>query len=76
MASHTATELRDAAALLASVARRIGVEPEAMSAPQSERVSAPAIVPAALAGEISVRRGDEARTPFDIERELSGARAA
>jgi glycine C-acetyltransferase/8-amino-7-oxononanoate synthase len=88
MATHTATELREAAALLGRIARRIGLDPAAMAPGESERR-----VPLTLAGspdfpgEISAHRpaaapfdaaGEPASVgvPFDIEREPSGARAA
>lgn len=91
MASHTASELREAAGLLGRVARRIGLDPESLTAGQVERQAPPrASAGEDFAGEISARRagaapfdaersgapaGDSA-APFDIERDLSGARAA
>jgi 8-amino-7-oxononanoate synthase len=86
MASHTAGELRSAAALLGRIAHRIGLDPGSMAAGHPERLAAreEAWQEADFAGEISASRradgpfdGERATgAPFDIERDLSGARAA
>jgi 8-amino-7-oxononanoate synthase len=87
MASHTPAELRAAAGLLGTVARRIGLDPSTMAPAQDERRTPPEMQSPAVdfAGEIMAHRGDSTlatpaaglvAAPFDIERELSSARAA
>jgi glycine C-acetyltransferase/8-amino-7-oxononanoate synthase len=73
MASHTHTELEMAAGILGAAARRIGIEPEDMIAPEPERV-APAAEPEPVGlGAPRLPRAGTAAGPFDLELEQAAA---
>ncbi|HEY0517737.1 MAG TPA: 8-amino-7-oxononanoate synthase [Solirubrobacteraceae bacterium] len=75
MASHTTTELRMAAEIFGAAARRIGLEPAAISSPPSLVEAELEEVETALARAERVALGEE-QAPFDFEREAPPARAA
>ena len=82
MASHTASELQMAASVFGDAARRLGIDPASLTPALGEREPVPDeremayTELTAYAHEPS--HGDDAyaATPFDLERELDGARAA